>query len=199
GTDPASIVRALPDDRAALAVVVPEGIALALSVPEEDPTSASRQIVDAVLTSIGTNGVVAAVSCPFSGAGGFSRAYHEARQVARCLRTFGAPDESRVLCGDELGAGSLFLASTTRADAEQFARHTLGPLFDPRDRSMRDLLATLAMFFASSRSVRETAEVIGVHENTIRYRLARIAELTGLDVATNVDHQLAGQLATLVL
>jgi len=47
--------------------------------------------------------------------------------------------------------------------------------------------------------VRETAEQVGVHENTIRYRLARIAELTGLDVATNADDQLAGQLATLVL
>ena len=64
---------------------------------------------------------------------------------------------------------------------------------------MSDLLATLEVFFTSSRSVREAADHVGVHENTIRYRLTRIAELTGLDVATNADHQLAGQLATLVL
>jgi len=60
---------------------------------------------------------------------------------------------------------------------------------------MRDLLATLEVFFSSSRSVRATADVVGVHENTIRCGLARIAELTGMDVATNADDQLA----TLVL
>jgi DNA-binding PucR family transcriptional regulator len=60
-------------------------------------------------------------------------------------------------------------------------------------------LCTLQVFFDAARSVRQTATRLGVHENTIRYRLARIAELTGLDLATNADHQLAGQLATLVL
>jgi DNA-binding PucR family transcriptional regulator len=103
------------------------------------------------------------------------------------------------LSADELGAGRLFLASTTREDADVFVRQTLGPLLNTGERPMSDLLATLAVFFSSSGSVRETADRVGVHENTIRYRLARIAELTGLDVATNADDQLAGQLATLVL
>jgi DNA-binding PucR family transcriptional regulator len=142
---------------------------------------------------------VAAVSDVFSGVGGFSRGYDDIRQVARCLATFGPDGARRVLAAPELGAGRVFLSSTSRSDADRFVRHTLGPLVTRTDRSTRDLLVTLSMFCAASRNVRQAAECLGVHENTIRYRLSRVAELTGLDVVANPDHQLASQLATLVL
>jgi len=38
-----------------------------------------------------------------------------------------------------------------------------------------------------------------VHENTIRYRLARIEHVTGLGVSACSDDQLSAQLALLVL
>ena len=47
--------------------------------------------------------------------------------------------------------------------------------------------------------MRQTAVRLAVHENTIRYRLARLAELTGLDVAGNAEHQLAIQVALQIL
>ena len=47
--------------------------------------------------------------------------------------------------------------------------------------------------------MRRSAALLGVHENTIRYRLARVAEITGLNLAANPDHQLSGQLAVLIL
>jgi sugar diacid utilization regulator len=47
--------------------------------------------------------------------------------------------------------------------------------------------------------VRQTAVRLAVHENTIRYRLSRVAELTGLDVAGNAEHQLAIQVALQIL
>jgi DNA-binding PucR family transcriptional regulator len=55
------------------------------------------------------------------------------------------------------------------------------------------------MFFATSRSVRRSAELLAVHENTIRYRLGRIHEVTHLDVAADADDQLTLQLALLIL
>lgn len=64
---------------------------------------------------------------------------------------------------------------------------------------MADLLLTLGVFFDLSRSVRRSAQRLGVHENTIRYRLARVEELTGLAVASNSEHQLTVQLSLLIL
>ncbi len=201
GPDPAAIAAAFGDEVTALGTLVPEGVALVLTAKASagDALGAVRALVEDALGTLAPGAAaIAALSSVFSGVGGYQRAYNEARQVARCLRTF-VRDGRRVLSAEELGAGCLFLASTTREEADEFVRQTLGPLLNTQEPTMRDLLATLAVFFTSSRSVRETADVISVHENTIRYRLARIAELTGLDLATNADHQLAGQLATLVL
>jgi GAF domain-containing protein/sugar diacid utilization regulator len=182
---------------------VPEGLLVIVPVgdrPPSDPVADVRAVAHDVLASLPeTCGCVAGVSGVFTGVAAFPRAYREVRQVNRCLQTFRSEEADRVLAAGELGAGSLFLASTSREEADDFVRHTLGSLHNLNDRSMRYLLTTLAVFLGCARSVRETADRLGVHENTIRYRLARIAELSGLDVATNVDDQLAGQLATLIL
>jgi hypothetical protein len=64
---------------------------------------------------------------------------------------------------------------------------------------MADLLETLYVFFDCSRSVRRSARVLALHENTIRYRLARIEDLTGLAVSSSSDDQLSVQIALLIL
>jgi DNA-binding PucR family transcriptional regulator len=118
--------------------------------------------------------------------------------VMGCMRMLAGEQGLRVLAADDLGPGRLVLASTQREDAERFARDALGALLAD-DEGTRDLLATLRAFFDSGRSVRRSALELGVHENTIRYRLTRIEELTGLAVATSSDDQLSAQLALLVL
>ncbi len=187
----------------ALTADVPEGLLVILPVGDwlaSDPVADACAVARDVLALLpDSGGCVAGVSSVFAGVCAFPRAYREVRQVNRCLQTFRSEHADRVLASGELGAGSLFLASTSREEADEFVRHTLGPLHNLGDRSMYDLLTTLAVFLGCSRNVRETADRLGVHENTIRYRLARIAELSALDVATNVDDQLAGQLATLIL
>jgi GAF domain-containing protein/sugar diacid utilization regulator len=199
------VARAVADvvEGEALTADVPEGLLVVLPVGDwlaSDPVADACAVARDVLGSLSeTGGCIAGVSGVFTGISGFPRAYREVRQVNRCLQTFRSDEAGRVLASGELGAGSLFLASTSREEADEFVRHALGPLRNLADRSMRDLLTTLAAFLGCSRNVRETADRLGVHENTIRYRLARIAELSGLDVATNVDDQLAGQLATLIL
>jgi DNA-binding PucR family transcriptional regulator len=187
----------------ALIAAVPEGVLVVHPLGDAsagDPIAAARASAADVLAALAEGSrCVAGLSSVFSGVTGFVGAYREVRQVSKCLQTFGSDRAGSVLAAPELGAGSLFLAATNREEADEFVRQTLGPLLDPGDRSMRDLLTTLAVFLAKSRNVRETADRLQVHENTIRYRLARIAELSGLDVATDTDDQLAGQLATLIL
>ncbi len=78
-------------------------------------------------------------------------------------------------------------------------RDTLGALLEDGDPGIHDLFVTLQAFFDCSRSVRRSATALGVHENTIRYRLSRIEDLTGLDIVGSGDVQLAVQLALLIL
>jgi DNA-binding PucR family transcriptional regulator len=115
-----------------------------------------------------------------------------------CLETLADDGGMRLLTADDLGPGRLFLASSNRAEADRFALDALGALLADDD-GTRDLLVTLRVFFEAGRSVRRSAVALGVHENTIRYRLARMEELTGLGVAASSDDQLTAQLALLVL
>ena len=160
----------------------------------------AKQEVDALLARIAPDAdTLAALSTICVGPCDYRRAYEEARQVMHCLTNLAATTDVATLAADDLGAGRLFLAAADRGEADRFARDTLGPLLDAADPKVADLLSTLQVFFEAARSVRQTAVRLAVHENTIRYRLSRVAELTGLDVAGDADHQLAIQVALQIL
>jgi len=61
-----------------------------------------------------------------------------------------------------------------------------GELVEPlvlHDRKRRgDLVRTLRIYFASGANASEAADRLYLHRNSMIYRLARIAELTGLDL-----------------
>ena len=204
GPSSSDVALALRDgaaDDAVLAAGVAEGVGALLELPPEAPTmdgiAAVRGRVVAALDRLGA-GLAAAISTRCTAPADYVRAYDEARQVMRCLRTLSGERGLRLLTADDLGAGRLVLASTQREEAERFARDTLGGLL-AGDEHTRDLLGTLQAFFDAARSVRRSAVVLGVHENTIRYRLTRIEELTGLAVSSCSQDQLSAQLALLVL
>jgi DNA-binding PucR family transcriptional regulator len=116
----------------------------------------------------------------------------------RCRRRLCGENGARVLTADDLGPGRLVLAAAEREDAARFAHDALGALLCEDD-GAHDLLLTLQMFFERGRCVRQSARALGVHENTIRYRLNRIEDRTGLAVAHSSNAQLTAQLALLVL
>jgi sugar diacid utilization regulator len=126
-------------------------------------------------------------------------AHTQAQQVLRAMRTHVGGAEDLVLAAGDLGTGRLLLASADHEGARQFARETLGPLFDdPRPRN-EELLHTLHAFVQTGRHVRRAAELLGVHSNTVRYRLTNVEKVTGLAVCTDDDAYLAAQMALLVL
>jgi sugar diacid utilization regulator len=117
--------------------------------------------------------------------------------VVECIRRFSPPDGPALFTADELGVGRLLLSSSDGELVGSFAEDTIGELVD--DESKADLLVTLCSFFDSMGSIRRSAECLDVHENTIRYRLSRIEELTGLAVTHDPDAQLRTRLSLLVL
>lgn len=187
-----------------LATGVAEGVLLALDL---DPRLSRRQAGERARASVraalkalepAAGPLVAALSGRCAAASEYTRGYSETSQVLDCLMKIGDPHASSVLCADDLGPARLLLASTDQAAALRFSRDALGPLLSP-ERGMVDLLETLRVFFDCGRSVRRSAEALSVHENTIRYRLARIEELTELLVSDSSDDQLTAQLALLIL
>jgi sugar diacid utilization regulator len=125
-------------------------------------------------------------------------AYREAREVARCIASFSGASSRTILAADDLGPARLFVTNVKSDAAARFVEDSVGPLLGGGEASDA-LLRTLEAFYDAGRSVRISSERLGVHENTIRYRLTRVHALTGLDVAGDADDQLTVQVALLVL
>jgi DNA-binding PucR family transcriptional regulator len=127
----------------------------------------------------------------------YRRAYIEVQQVVACIRRFSTGPGTAVFSADDLGSGRVFLATSDRELVATVADATFGGLID--DPSKCDLLATLRSFFDNMASTRRVAECLGVHENTIRYRLSRVEQLTGLAITHDPDAQMQARLSLLVL
>jgi DNA-binding PucR family transcriptional regulator len=176
-----------------LAGATKDGVVVLL--PGEDGVEAVRELVHDVRAKLGEP--LAAISVPCQDVEAYGRAYAQTRQVLQCIRAFHAPGSTRVLAADDLGSGRLLLMGADAAEADRFVEETLRDML--ADSGAPHLLLTLVRFFEEQRSVRRVAARLDVHENTVRYRLAKIEELTGLPVRTDSDAQLSMQLALLVL
>lgn len=82
---------------------------------------------------------------------------------------------NRVHCLDELGVVALVGLEDERTKVS-LARHLLSPLDGEPE-----LIETLDAFFAENCSPATTARRLSIHRNTLTYRFAKIASLTGLD------------------
>jgi PucR C-terminal helix-turn-helix domain/GGDEF-like domain len=100
------------------------------------------------------------------------RSFREAEIVLALLRQ--RPGEG-VLPYDELGLQALLL-SVPRARLRAFVDVSLGPIA-----SRPELLATLEAWYAANGSRAAVADSLGVHRNTVGYRVARIRDLIGND------------------
>jgi sugar diacid utilization regulator len=203
GIDAARLVAALGPRAGGevLATKGPQGVALLVDVdPGQAPIAAVRAVKRALGEACAAAGLAAGAIIGLSTVcrdpRAVPRAYREACEVVRCVDGLDAP--ARILAADDLGPGRLFIAHADAAALGQFVEDVLGPLLAGGD-GANDLLGTLDVFYATGRSVRASAQRLDVHENTVRYRLARVRDITGLDVAADADDQLSVQMALLVL
>jgi DNA-binding PucR family transcriptional regulator len=111
----------------------------------------------------------------------FPRAHRELREVEELSRSFGW--SRRVVTVDELGLFRVVVASGRVREAVRFADELVRPVRE-HDGADGSLLATWRAFLAAEARVQRAAADLGVHENTVRYRLGRVRELTGKDPAS---------------
>lgn len=117
--------------------------------------------------------VVAVVGGPADGLTGF-RVTHEEAVAALSFVTAQATAPA-ITQYDEVA--SLALLARDRAAAYRFVQRVLGPLHD--DVAGRDRLRETVLVLLRSAGVDEAAGRLGVHKNTVRYRLAQAEELLG--------------------
>jgi sugar diacid utilization regulator len=161
-----------------------------------DKAVAHKELFEAVLNHLDP-ALIGGVSAVYSTLDGYRTAHREARQVTECVRRFSPLGGPALFTAEELGVGSLLLSSSDAEAVSSFAEQTVGELV--REHSKADLLTTLCSFFENMGSIRGSAAALDVHENTIRYRLSRVEELTGLAIMHDPDAQLRARLSLLVL
>jgi hypothetical protein len=106
----------------------------------------------------------------------------EAYRVARGALDL-ARQPGRIIDLAEVGVERLLLQVKRPDDLLAFAEGVLGPLAAYDARRDARLCATLAAYLDEGCSTAATAERLVVHPNTVTYRLRRVTELTGLDLA----------------
>lgn len=177
-----------------------EGVTLLIEAPREvAPVVMVGQVKRTIMRALAERGESTAIAGVSAVArhGVLERAYREAREVAVCAAQIGRGGP-KVITVDDLGPARLFIANSNLEAVSRYVQDILGTLLSEKP-SHADLIRTLQCFFDSGRRVRESAATLCVHENTVRLRLAKVHDLTGLDVAADANDQLSAQTALLVL
>ena len=97
------------------------------------------------------------------------------------LKLPGATKGQSVVSFDDLGVWRL-LARPDADDLQNLVTHWIGTLIDYDREHHSELLKTLFAYLNEFGALEATAAKLFVHRNSLRYRLMRIAELTGWDL-----------------
>jgi sugar diacid utilization regulator len=95
----------------------------------------------------------------------------------------------------KLGVFRMLAAIPDLTDVDSFVREWLGSLLDYDERKGAELVRTLTQYLEHGGNYDATAAQLTVHKSTLKYRLQRIRELSGLEL-NNPDVHFNLQLAT---
>jgi hypothetical protein len=162
-----------------------DGLATGL-VQASDPSFADvlRTALRRLAPGTGRVSVSVGISAP-SAVAALAGAVEEARYAQRLasLRQGGV----RVVTSDEVTSHVLLLATVPDDVRRTFTARVLGPVLEYDARHDAGLLVTLRVFLDCSGSWSRAATALGLHVNTVRYRIGRVEELTGRDLSRLED------------
>jgi sugar diacid utilization regulator len=108
------------------------------------------------------------------------RSYHEARLALR-LQSAVTGDQATEF--DRLGVYRLLADVGEPGSVERFVREWLGALLDYDAGKGSELVTTLTRYLECGRSYEATTAALAIHRSTLKYRLRRIKEISGHDLA----------------
>lgn len=112
----------------------------------------------------------------------FAKAYRAAMQALELGRALRAQAKGEVIAHEDLGFLRLFSSRDSLEGVAAFCQEVLGPLL--REDKHGILLSTLRVYLEQGQNLRRTAQALGIHYNTARYRLRRLHALLGPAFAT---------------
>jgi PucR family transcriptional regulator, purine catabolism regulatory protein len=173
---------------------------LVVALFEAGDPAAARATAEAVADGVLARGVAArfGLGTPASDPPALRRTYQEARFALAAAATVelpaaateGAPRGApvgRVASVEDLGSHRLLLALQEDAALEALSRGLLAPLRAYDQRQHGDLVASLRTFLEHNGNWEAAARALGVHRHTLRYRIRRVAELTGRNLESAAD------------
>ena len=123
----------------------------------------------------------------------FPRSYREAQLALRMQYASGG--DGKVTVFDQLGVYRILAEAQDTGTIERFVREWLGPLLDYDAAKRTDLVPTLSSYLEHGGSYDAAAKAVAVHRSTLKYRLQRIREISGLDLS-DPETRFSLQLAT---
>lgn len=155
----------------------------------------ARALYEALARETGTGSGTIGVSSPCDALDDIPHRYEEAQRALEVRR------HSREHYGttfyDELGLYRILGPGNDYRELETFVHEWLGQLIDYDSRHHTAMVETLSQYFDCGGNYDETAESLAIHRSTLRYRLQRIRNISGNDLA-DVEDRLNLQVATRV-
>jgi DNA-binding PucR family transcriptional regulator len=124
----------------------------------------------------------------------FPDSYREAELALTLQKAVGGRE--RVTRYDGLGVYQVLATAQNAGSIERFAHEWLGPLLDHDASHGSQLAETLSEYLENGGNYDATAKALSVHRSTLKYRLRRIREVSGYDLArpdTRFNLQLAAR------
>ncbi|MGQ0577238.1 MAG: PucR family transcriptional regulator [Pseudonocardia sp.] len=111
----------------------------------------------------------------------FPRSYQQAKLALRLLAV--AEWDDRVVRFDDLGVYRLLAGVDDLGEVERFVQRWIGTLLAYDQQRGADLVRTLGHYLDRGGSYGATSAALVVHRNTLKYRLQRIRQISGLDLS----------------
>ncbi|XIG73152.1 transcriptional regulator [Streptomyces sp. SGAir0957] len=155
----------------------------------------ARALYEALARETGTQSGTIGVSALSDSVTDIPRRYQEAQRALEVR--LNSRERYGTTFFDELGLYRILGPGTDHQELETFVHEWLGQLIGYDSRHHAAMVETLSRYFECDGNYDEAAASLGIHRSTLRYRLQRIREISGYDLA-NVESRLNLQVATRV-
>jgi hypothetical protein len=156
------------------------GLVVLLIDDRPDPRALHRALSQRLGTSTSAIGIGSRCEAPAD----FPHSFAKARRALNIRLHSASPGGASAY--DELGFYRLIDAAHGAGAVDDFVQEWLGVLIEYDDSRSSQLVHTLSEYLECGGNYHESATSLHIHRSTLRYRLARIGELTGYDLR-NVD------------
>ncbi|WP_406005560.1 PucR family transcriptional regulator [Streptomyces sp. NBC_00637] len=152
-------------------------------------------LYEALVQETGTRAGTIGVSAPSDALENIPHRYQEAQRALDVRRH--SRERYGTMFFDELGLYRILGPGNDYRELEAFVDEWLGRLIDYDSRHQATMVETLSRYFDCGGNYDETADSLAVHRSTLRYRLQRIRDISGNDLA-DVEDRLNLQVANRV-